>query len=645
MPILIRNINLFNRLVFRTCAVLLTFITLTLTFNLGSALNIMYYEEQFFALALGCALFIAYSRAAFSDVERKKWHRLFFIVDVVLAWGCLAVSGYFAWNFESYSMAIVFQPIEIIIGGTFILLALLEIVRRIAGPALVVIIVAILAYGLWGSYLPNRFAAPPVDWGRLIAYVTTDPAALLGMPVAVAVMVVVPFLFMGGLLSQSGGGKFFTDICLAAFRRSPGGPAKVAIVSSSLLGTVSGSAVANVATSGIITIPMMKRAGYSSERAAAIEAVSSTGAQFVPPVMGAAAFIMAEFLQIPFATIALAAVLPTVLFFLIIYVNVHLVACRDGTKSPEADVASAQTFWTYFRSGWHAFFGLFLLFFLLLGLRWRPEAAAFAAALFYAISGMTLGYLGKRIHLRQIADNFRTTGLAATDIILVSAAAGIIIGVLSYSGLTLSLSRFLLFLSFDIVPLLILYTALAAIVLGLGMPTTGVYVLLAVLMAPALVTVGIDPLAAHFFIFYFGVLSMITPPVALAAFSAASIADARPMRTAVECVVVGWPLFILPFLMIIKPSLLMTQGWQDGVLIFVQVLVCFIAIAAGSIGYLRTPLSPSYRLLLGVLSATFIALQLLNFAESGLVFLISFALLGLLVFPYLRPRRLGVVPV
>ncbi|TGG94260.1 TRAP transporter fused permease subunit [Natronospirillum operosum] len=634
MSMVVRGLVLINQWVFVACAAALTLITCFLAFNLGSYFGISYYEEQFFALAVGCALFVAYHKWPVSAQLAPWQFWLRRVLDLVAAWGCLLVAGYFAWNFEQYSMAIAFRPPEVVIGGSLLLLAMLEAVRRIAGLPLLVIIVTIVAYGLWGSHLPSRFAAPSVNWDYLVTYITTDPSALLGMPVAVAVVVVLPFLFMGGLLSRSGGGQFFTDICLAVFRRSPGGPAKVSVVSSALLGSVSGSAVANVATSGVITIPMMKRAGVKPERAAATEAVASTGGQLIPPVMGAAAFLMAEFLQIPFATVVMAALIPATLFFVILFLNIHLLACRDGTGAIEP---LDRTAWEYFRSGWYTFFGLILLFVLLIGFRWSPEMAAFSAAAFYAVCGLTLGYMGHKVRLREVLDNFRSTGVIATDVIIISAAAGVIIGVLNYSGLTQSLSRFLLYLSFDMVTLLVVYTAVASIILGMGMPTTGVYVLLAVLMAPALVQVGIEPLAAHFFIFYFGVLSMITPPVAIAAFSAASIGDARPMRTAVECVALGWPLFVLPFMMIVNPALLLTRGWGEGLLMFVLVVVSFAGIAAGSIGYWRGMLPPLYRLVLCLLGAAIVLMGFTGVGAGVYQWLLLTIMVLLLALRYLRP--------
>ena len=376
-------------------AAIFTLLAAALAFNLGSALGISYYEEQAFAVAVGLALFLTYHRPAGGKIARSARRAA---IESVGAWIILVATLVFAWRFEDYTLAIVQQPPEIVIGGTVLVVALLEAVRRVAGLSLVFVILAIFGYTLFGRYLPSDFAAPATDFGATIAYVVGDANAILGAPVAVAVIVVIPFIFMGEVLRASNGSTFFTDLALAAVGRSAGGSAKVAVISSGLVGMVSGSAVGNVVTAGVITIPLMKRAGYPAEKAAAIEAVASTGGQLMPPVMGAAAFLMAEFLQIPYATIVVAAIIPALLYYGQLFLSVHLIAKRDGIAGVALDGTRALAI---LKRGWFFLGGLLALLLMLLSGQWRPETAAFLAAAFFALCGVVLGYGRLRMKLGQ----------------------------------------------------------------------------------------------------------------------------------------------------------------------------------------------------------------------------------------------------
>ncbi|HEV7372890.1 TRAP transporter fused permease subunit [Arenibaculum sp.] len=573
----------------------LTVLSAALAFNLGSALGIVYYEEQAYALGVGLTLFLVFHRRRGGAAA---------VPEAALAWALLAMTAYFAVHFDRYSMAVAFQPPEIVYGGAVVILALLEAVRRVAGWPLVLVILAIMAYTLLGQHLPSDFAAPPTDLTSMTIYVAADANSILGSPIAVAIVVVLPFLFMGNLLGRSGGAQYFTDLSLALFGRSPGGPAKVAVVSSGLQGAISGSAVANVASSGVMTIPMMKQAGYTPERAGAIEAVASTGGQLVPPVMGAAAFLMAEFLKISYAEIVLAAIIPSLLYYGSLFLAVHLMAQRDQLGRIDPDVERTARI---LKRGWFFLLGLGGLLLLLPFGGWRPEAAAFAAAAFFALCGLLIGYRGARMRPAELLASLSDTGRTAVDVLVISAAAGIVVGLLNVSGLSFSLSMFLIALARDSVVLLLAYTAVVSILLGMGMPTTGVYVLLATIVAPALVQLGILPLAAHFFIFYFGMMSMITPPVAMAAFAAASISGAKPMATGWTAMLIGWPAFILPFLMTETPELLFVGPLPLVLLEGALAVVGVAAVTAAGLGYWRRRLGAAQRLALGGLGAVALA--------------------------------------
>ncbi|MGE5148060.1 MAG: TRAP transporter permease [Candidatus Eiseniibacteriota bacterium] len=569
-----------------------TLLAAALAFNLGSALGIAYYEEQAFAIAVGLGLFLTYHQPAGGKAARGARRAA---IESVVAWVILLAAAVFAWRFEDYTLAIVQKPPEIVIGGTILVIALLEAVRRTAGLSLVVVILAIFAYTLFGRYLPSDFAAPDTDFGATIAYVVGDANAILGAPVAVAVIVVIPFIFMGAVLRASNGSTFFTDLALAAVGRSAGGSAKVAVISSGLVGMVSGSAVGNVVTAGVITIPLMKRAGYPAEKAAAVEAVASTGGQLMPPVMGAAAFLMAEFLQIPYGVIVVAAIIPALLYYGQLFLSVHLIAKRDGIAGVAVDTTRALTI---LRRGWFFFAGLLALLLMLLSGQWRPETAAFLAAAFFALCGVALGYGGLRMKLIQCAGAVVEAGRSSVDIVVISAAAGIVVGLLNVSGLSFSLSVFLIHLAGSNAFLLLVYTAVVSIVLGMGMPTTGVYVLLATIVAPALVQLGILPLGAHFFIFYFGMMSMITPPVAMAAFAGASLAGSDPMRTGWTAMALAWPAFVLPFLLTETPALMFIGPLALTIAEAALAAVGIAAITAGAFGYCRQALGIQARSLL-----------------------------------------------
>jgi TRAP transporter 4TM/12TM fusion protein len=565
-------------------AAIFTLLAAALAFDLGPALGISYYDEQAFALAVGLGLFLTYHRPAGGKQARSVPRAA---TESVIGWIILVGVVAFAWRFENYTLAVVQQPLEIVIGGTLLLIALLEAIRRVAGVSLVVVIVVILGYTLFGRYLPKDFAAPVTEFGATIAYVVGDANAILGAPVAVAVVVVIPFIFMGEVLRLSNGSTFFTDLAMALVGRTAGGSAKVAVISSGLVGMVSGSAVGNVVTAGVITIPLMKRAGYPALKAAAIESVASTGGQLMPPVMGAAAFLMAEFLQLPYAAIVVAAIIPSLIYYGQLFLAVHLIAKRDGIAGVAVDTGRARAI---LRRGWFFLVGLAGLLVMLLSGQWRPESAAFLAAIFFAICGVTIGYDGTRMALRYCVSAVVNAGRSSVDIVVISAGAGIVVGLLNVSGLSFSLSVFLIDLAGSNALLLLVYTAIVSILLGMGMPTTGVYVLLATIVAPALVQLGILPLGAHFFIFYFGMMSMITPPVAMAAFAAASLAGTDPMRTGWTAVALAWPAFVLPFLLTETPALMFIGPLP---LVLAEAALAVIGIAAvtsGAFGFCRQPL-------------------------------------------------------
>jgi TRAP transporter 4TM/12TM fusion protein len=351
---------------------------------------------------------------------------------------------------------------------------------------------------------------------------------------------------------------------------------------------ISGSAVSNVASIGPLTIPMMMRTGYPPRIAGAIEAVGSTGGQLMPPVMGAAAFLMAEFLELPYAEVAISAAIPAVLYYLALYWQVDLMAAKGGLTALTEELPRPGQ---VLKQGWHFILPLAALVFMLFYRTSAPELAAIVATLAIYAVGMLRGYRGRRLTPMDLLRTLASSGRTSADLFMTLAAAGFVIGVLNISGLGFALTLWLISLAGHSLAVLLFIAAGVGLVLGMGMPTTAVYVLLAVLAAPSLVEAGVMKLAAHMFILYFGMLSMITPPVALAAFAAANISKAGPMETGWAAVRIGWAKFVLPFMFVLSPTLLM-KGPAFGIVFDTATALLGVYLATcGMLGYFRRPLS------------------------------------------------------
>jgi TRAP transporter 4TM/12TM fusion protein len=508
------------------------------------------YTEQFLAVEVGLALGMLYlqfriRKGAAPGVPWYDW------VAAVLG---MAIGFYIAVDYPWIIDQLSYRPPALIAIGAVLLVLTIDGVRRIIGIPLTIVALVFIAYCLWGHLIPGKLAGRPLDLSRLMVYLSMDTNALLGTPLIVGTTVVVPFIFFGALLTLSGGSAFFTDIAMALMGRYRGGPAKIAVSASALFGMISGSAVSNVASVGVITIPLMRQAGYAARTAAAIEAVGSTGGQLMPPVMGAAAFLMAEFLKIPYTDVVVAAIIPSLLYYLALFFQADLTAARHGIARMEASRIPAVR--KVLLAGWHFPVPFVVLIVAMFSFNASPQAAALYASGVLVVTGIAFGYDGKRMRPLQILTALKATGGAVVDLILICAVAGVVIGALNVSGLSFGLTLTLLEVGGESLIVLLILSALIGIILGMGMPTVGVYVLLATLAAPGLVQLGVQPIAAHMFVMYFGMMSMITPPVALAAFTAASIAKTEPMRTGFEACKFGWSAFIVPFLFVMSPTLL-----------------------------------------------------------------------------------------
>ena len=439
--------------------------------------------------------------------------------------------------------------------------------------------------------------------------------------------IVIAYVLFGNVLFRSGGSRFFTGISMALMGRYRGGPAKIAIVGSSLFGMISGSVVSNVATVGVVTIPLMKEGGYKPHYAAAIEACASTGGQIMPPVMGIAAFIMAEYLQVPYKDVAIAAIIPALLYYGGLFIQCDIEAVRSGIKRIEE--SRIPQLLKVLKEGWFFPIPFAMLLAGLFWLNWAPDSAAMAATGLILAVGLAIPLHGKRLTLGEIVEMLRVTGLSVLDLIMIGATAGIMIGALNISGLGFGLSLSLVNVAAGDVIVLLLLAAFVNVFLGLGMPTVACYILLATLVAPALIQMNIAPMAAHMFIFYYGILSVITPPVAVAAYAAANMAGAEQWKTGWEAMRFGWTAFVIPFGFVFSNTLLMNGDPLAIVIDFCFAMAGIWFVCAAMMAYGVRHIGIPMRLMYGIIGITlFIPNEVV---EWGRWINIAGALVGLLV--------------
>ena len=584
----------------RLCGAVFVLLAILWAFQVPSRLGISVYKEQFLLLCLGLAGAVVFLTIRY---DRRKTYTPP-LYDWALAVITVAITFYIAWNYEWFLLNAAYTPPLMLALGPVIVVLVMEGLRRVSGWVLFSIVILFMIYALIAHLVPPPLTGTRTDAEQLAIYLAFDTNALIGIPLGVATTIVVIFIFMGQVLFNTGGGEFFTDIASATMGRRRGGSAKVAVVASALFGSISGSAISNVTTTGVVTIPLMKKSGYSDVDAGAIEANASTGGQFMPPIMGAAAFLMAEFLEMDYADIVIAAIIPALLYYFAIFVQVDLVAARERIKFVAEQLPRART---VLAEGWHFIVPFAVLLYALYVMHTEAEIAALYAVATIMGLGMLRRYKGRRMDLRSFAASFYDAGIATTELVLIVAAAGFVIGILNKSGGGFALTLFLVKLGGGNLYILLLMAALICIVLGMGMPTTGVYVLLAALVAPSLIGAGVAKLSAHMFILYFGMMSMITPPIALAAFAAASISRADPMRTGYAAMRMGWVAYVIPFLFVLSPTLIMLgTPWM----IALNVATATVGVYVGSVamtGYFTRPLGPLTRILLatGGLAAVF----------------------------------------
>jgi TRAP transporter 4TM/12TM fusion protein len=571
-------------------------------------LGLLIYPEQVVVLMLGAALVVVFCRASASDSAAWRY------INMALAGIATMLSVYVYIRFPVLSEATHRFPTETLLIGIGVTLLTLEALRRVVGWTLVFIFAVLFLYAVFGDWVPGALQGRPMAAADVLRFIGADSSAVWGQALQIAAFVVVIFVLFGGLLMASGGGDFFTQLAMRVAGNGPGNSAKVAVTASALFGTVSGSAVSNVMSTGIMTIPLMKRAGFRGAQAGGIEAVSSTGGQLMPPVMGAAAFLMAEILQVPYKTVALAALLPAVLYYISLYCQIDFISRRDNIASLK-DI-QRNTFATVVKDGWLAIVAFTVLLSCIFYWNMRAEVAAVWAIAALVAGGLALGLTRRSTQgmtPRQVLTAVIDTGRNTCDVLLITAVAGMIIGLLSTTGFGFALSLYLLDFGGRSMFGLLLLTAAISIVLGLGLPTTGVYLLLASLAAPSLVELGIEPIAAHMFVLYYGILSMITPPIALASFAAASLSGATKSATELEAFRFGWIAYFLPFLFIYKPGLLLVGSWFHISYVFASSLMALVLVTGGLVGHAIRPLNPVLRVVWAVVGL----LVIMPLAELG----------------------------
>ena len=503
-------------------------------------------------------------------------------IDAVLAFLGAAAPAYILIEYKELVLRSgITTPTDFAVGLIGVLLVI-EATRRVVGLPMLCVVMLFLVYAFAGPYMPGIMAHRGVTPEQLVGHLFYTTEGIFGIPLGVSSTFIFLFILFGAYLESTGLGKFFIDLANAIAGWASGGPAKVAVLSSGLMGTVSGSSVANVAGTGSFTIPMMKKLGYDREFAGAVEAAASTGGQLMPPVMGAAAFLMAEFVGLPYIEIVKAAVIPAVLYFSGVWLGVHFEAKRKKLQGiPRSELPNV---WELFRERGHLAIPLIVIVYLLVSGYTPMRAALFAIVLSIAAS-----FLRKSTRMKpiEIIRGLEKGAKAVLGVLVACASAGIIIGVVTKTGAGLKLASALLSFAGGMMLPTMFFTMITALLLGMGVPTTANYVITSTIAAPALVQMGIPVLAAHMFVFYFGIIADVTPPVALAAYAGSAISGGNPLKTGVNASKLAIAAFIIPYIFVLSPVLLMIDATPLH-LIYSLVTAIFgmVALSSSLIGYL-----------------------------------------------------------
>jgi TRAP transporter 4TM/12TM fusion protein len=513
--------------------------------------------------------------------------------------------------------------------GIFLTLALLEGARRCIGLAMPITAIFFIVYAYIGPYLPGLLHHAGSDTETIIdqTYMTTE--GIFGIPLGVSATYVILFVIFGAFLERSGGGQFFMELAAATTGKSRGGPGKIAVVASSLFGTISGSAVANVMVTGQFTIPMMKRTGFQPHFAGAVEATASTGGQIMPPVMGAAAFVMAEFTGIAYLTVCKHALIPALLYYISLFMAIHFEALRTNLRGMAEE---APRLAAVLLGKGHLLVPVGVIIYLMFA-GYTPMYAC----IFSIFSVILLANFKRdtRMNLRKVLGALEEGAKGTLSVAVACACAGIVIGVINLTGLGLKFTSFVLFLAGNSLAAALLFTMAAGIILGMGLPTTAAYIVMAALLVPALVKLGIPMIAAHMFAFYYAIISCITPPVALAVYAGAGLAGSNMWKTGWAAVRIGAPGFIIPFMFAYSPSLLLIGSPLTAFLSVATAIVGVVMLAGGMIGWFLRDTNPYERIFL-------LAGAILLIKPGGTTDIIGLALLAAVIFSQKFRKKAGV---
>ena len=614
--------------------IILTFLGCVITINQIFNIGIFGYRpvsNSYLYLLLGIFQPIVFLMFPFNDRYKEK----IFYPDIIAAITIFFIGIYFSINAENILMsgwdieAPIFPTVLSII---FIILSL-ESLRRTGGYFIFSIAVFFTLYPIFADKMPGAL------WGNTYTLIEAARAhsmgldSLIGIPMKVAGSLLIGFLIYGVVLSETGGGKFFINIAEALMGSKRGGQAKVAILASGFFGMLSGSPTSNVITSGSLTIPAMKKAGYSSKYAAAIEACASTGGVLMPPVMGTVAFIMASFLNVPYSEILYAALIPGIVFYIALMIQIDLYAARNNLKPINIeDIPSLRK--TIF-NGYAYILSLICLIWLLLALKLESEAPFIASLLLLVITIISKNIIFSWQNL------FLRTGEIIGRIVSLLSGIGVIIGAMSLTGVGTSLSRELVFAAGGDIYMILIFGALASLVLGVGMTVSACYIFLAIVLAPAIIEAGVTPIAAHLYVLYWGVLSFITPPVAIAAITASTISKSSALETGVLSMRLGSILFFLPILFVFDSAMLMNGSIIEIMISFMTAIFAIILISASFESYLYFfgLINKFYRILIFI-SGFLILLPIFYTKIIGLiVFFISISLL--IIYKYKNKKILN----
>ncbi len=595
-------------------------------------------------LHMGVSLFLIFlSFAVLSSARHKTTGFVILglpVLDWVLAIGALVSALYVPWIYDELAFRIGNPlPIDVFM-GTILLITLFEAVRRSMGWPLPVIALLFIAYAYFGRSMPGIFVHPGADWSGIVNHLYLSSQGVYGTALGVIATYVFHFVLFGVMAQRIGLGQLFIDLATALTGRYSGGPAKVSVVSSALLGSISGSSIANTVTTGALTIPTMIKIGFQRHFAAAVEAASSTGGQITPPVMGAVAFLMVEYLGIPLRTILIAAIVPAFMHFFGVLVQVHLEAKRLGIRGlTKEELPNAAK---VLREGWLSVLPLILLIYMLMSGR-TPFLAAFwaitACIVIYAIQRVMASGLstGAREFVVGIYEGFVSGAKSSLAVTAAAALVGVVIGVVTLTGIGFkiafmltslaqgwaeSLHASLAFLPFELISMpslallfTLMMTAVVCILMGCGIPTTANYIIMVAVAAPVLAMMNVEPIVAHFFVFYYGVLADVTPPVAMAAYAASGIAGANAFKAGNTAFRLSMGKALVPFMFVFSPSLLLVTAdftWSAFALAFTGAVLGIVALSAAITNWLLRPLLLVERIVLPIAALLLIAPEVVS---------------------------------